>query len=163
MIDHIALSVEMAARTHRGQLDKAEAPLILHPLHVMRMSGEIIGEHPDRESVLCAAVLHDVIECHPNEDRPSVRREVYDAAGDRAGEAVDALTRGYMESWNNYIDRLCGDWIARLVKMVDLHHNCDLSRLNRPAEGSDMQRNAKYVAAKGRIEAFEREHPRPAY
>lgn len=107
---------------------------------------------------MCAAILHDVIEDAKPEDRPSRRCDVYDAAGDRAGEAVDALTRGIQESWSNYIDRVRRDWIARLVKIEDLRHNMDLARLGREPEAADLQRQRKYQDAEALLCAYE---PRP--
>lgn len=35
MTDHLAQSIELAARVHRGQLDKGGQPYILHSLRVM--------------------------------------------------------------------------------------------------------------------------------
>ncbi len=159
MSDHLAESIELAARVHRGQVDKGDQPYILHCLYVMYTSIQTIGEngeewHPDHFPVMCAAVLHDVIEEADPKERPARRREVYCAAGDRAGEAVDALTRGAQESWSNYIDRLKRDWIARLVKIEDLRHNMDLLRLDREPTAEDLQRQRKYQDAEATLVAY---------
>lgn len=167
MPDPLAESIELAARVHRGQVDKGDNPYILHCLEVMWTANlskipRTIREMPFPEEdwqpeieVLSAAVLHDAIEDSKPEDRPRVRAEVYAAAGDRAGEAVDALTRGIQESWSNYIERLCEDWIARLVKLADLEHNCDLTRLGHGPTEADLQRVRKYESAKKIIEERE--------
>ena len=47
-------AIEIAAKAHAGQTDKAGQPYILHPLRVMRRVS-------DTESRI-AAVLHDVVE-----------------------------------------------------------------------------------------------------
>lgn len=55
-------SVDFAARAHRDQRRKgpAEEPYINHPIEVARL---IVECEPDTdEDILCAAVLHDVIE-----------------------------------------------------------------------------------------------------
>jgi guanosine-3',5'-bis(diphosphate) 3'-pyrophosphohydrolase len=47
-------AIEIAARAHTGQVDKAGQPYILHPIQVMlRVQGE---------DARIAAVLHDVVE-----------------------------------------------------------------------------------------------------
>ena len=160
MTDHLAESIELAARVHRGQVDKGGDSYILHCLTVMYKTGYA---HATDDSLaleqgittMCAAVLHDAIEDSKPEDKPRVRADVYTAAGNRAGEAVDALTRGIQESWNNYIERLCENWIARLIKLADLEHNCDLTRLGREPTEADLQRVRKYESAKKTIEERE--------
>lgn len=55
-------SVDFAARAHRDQRRKgpAEEPYINHPIEVSRL---IVECEPDtHEDILCAAILHDVIE-----------------------------------------------------------------------------------------------------
>ena len=47
-------AIEIAARTHAGQLDKGGAPYILHPLRVM------LRVAPGAQQIV--AVLHDVVE-----------------------------------------------------------------------------------------------------
>lgn len=153
MLDPLAESIELAARVHRGQVDKGGNPYILHCLMVMACTSE--EDDPELFTILSAAVLHDTIEDSKPEDKPRVRAEVYAAAGDRAGEAVDALTRGIQESWSNYIERLCEDWIARIVKLTDLEHNCDLTRLGHEPTEADLQRQRKYESAKRIIEEKE--------
>ena len=154
MPDHLAKSIQLAAELHEGQVDKGGQPYILHSLHVMNA----VRDETSDEAFLCAAVLHDVIEDTPFEERGTIRRAVYAAAGDVAGEAVDALTRGQQESWANYIDRLCHNEIARRVKMADLQHNSDVGRLGRDPEPADDQRCRKYAQAQRTIKDYERRH-----
>ena len=52
-------AVEFATRAHEGQVRKAtDVPYIEHPLEVL----DIVKELTEDEDVLCAAVLHDVLE-----------------------------------------------------------------------------------------------------
>jgi (p)ppGpp synthase/HD superfamily hydrolase len=50
----IERAVEIAARAHAGQVDKAGAPYLLHPLRVM------LAVNTPHERI--SAVLHDVVE-----------------------------------------------------------------------------------------------------
>lgn len=50
----IERAIEIAARAHAGQVDKAGAPYILHPLRVM------LAVKTEEQQM--AAVLHDVVE-----------------------------------------------------------------------------------------------------
>lgn len=57
-------SITLAVVTHRDQVDLGGNPYILHPLRVL-IAVEIRIRNmqlKDRESILCSAVLHDVIE-----------------------------------------------------------------------------------------------------
>jgi (p)ppGpp synthase/HD superfamily hydrolase len=107
----------------------------------------------EREAAICAAVLHDVFEDVPASMRP-ITGAVRTAAGERATVAVEALTRWEGEPWNDYLDRVCEDWIARLVKLKDLKHNQQLSRLGREPTEADLKNFKRYMAAQWRIETF---------
>jgi (p)ppGpp synthase/HD superfamily hydrolase len=154
--DRIARSVVLAARVHEGQTDKGGTPYILHPLYVMHQVARAVEKNASpaqREAAICAAVLHDVIKDAPASMRPIIGA-VQAAAGTRAVAAVEALTRWEGEPWNDYIDRVCKDWIARLVKVADLSHNQQLSRLGREPTEGDLKNFRRYVAAQWRIETF---------
>lgn len=59
MEDRITDALIFAAQAHKGQKRKLENyPYILHPIHVAAVAGTIL---PD-ENLICAALLHDVIE-----------------------------------------------------------------------------------------------------
>lgn len=110
-------AIEIAARVHAGQRDKAGEPYILHPLRVMLSLG---GKYERM-----AAILHDVVE-----DTPVTREDL-----EREGfppevlEAVDALTKREGERRLDAAARAVRNPIARAVKLADLKDNMDLSRL----------------------------------
>ncbi len=132
-------AIALAATLHAGQVDKAGAPYILHPLRVMlRMT---------TEEDCIAAVLHDVIEdC-------GVTPEVLLAEGFAPAvvEAVGYLTKlkidGVEESYDAFIRRVAMNPIARRVKLGDLDDNMDLSRIAQPTS-KDVARSEKYRKAK---------------
>ena len=55
------------------------------------------------------------------------------------------------ESYDKYLSRVKANPIARLVKIADLTHNMDLSRLPVVTE-KDLARKEKYVKAKAFLE-----------
>ena len=109
-------AIEIAARAHRGQIDKAGDPYILHVLRVMlRMTDE---------TGMVAGVLHDIIE-----DTPWT-------AADLAAEGfppevvrvIQLLSRNEGESYEDFISRLAPDPLARSIKIADLEDNMDPRR-----------------------------------
>lgn len=129
-----------SAQKHRGQVDKAGAPYILHPLRVMNFLGQNATE-----SERIAALLHDVVEdCE-------VSLEDLRAMGfaDEVIEAVDALTKrdDEKDDYMRAIRRVAQNPIARRVKIGDLTDNMDLSRISNPSE-NDRARLEKYRGAR---------------
>jgi hypothetical protein len=127
-------AVAIAAEAHAGQLDKAGAPYILHPLRLM-LEMETAEER-------IAAVLHDVVE-DTDWTLKRLRGEGFSPA---VVEAVDALTRRDGETYEAFVLRAGRNPIGRRVKLADLRDNCDLSRIAHPTR-KDLDRVAKYERA----------------
>lgn len=156
MIDRIAHAVRIASEVHEGQVDKGGHPYILHPLAVLAdVAEDTPGDNPyEWTALLCAAVLHDAVEdCAPGE-RDRLETRIYNACGSRCSSAVDALTRRPGDQYmRDYISRIERDWIARRVKMADLRHNLDESRL--PKDAGPRTRADRYRRALERLNAVE--------
>src|SRR5882724_3413144 len=127
-------AIRIAVEAHVGQKDKSGQPYILHPLMVM-----LRGQTGDEK---VAGVLHDVVEDTPwtfatlkAEGFP--RRVLY---------ALDCLTRRKKEDYEDFIQRLSSNRLARSVKIADLEDNMDARRLASftPKDG---QRFAKHLRA----------------
>jgi len=121
-------AIEIAVRAHRGQVDKAGEPYILHPLRVMFR----VREQGHRVEVQAAAVLHDVVE-----DTHITLDEV--AALDPAvAVLVDAVTRRPTEPYLDFIRRAASNPEARAIKLADVSDN--RSRLDRlrPVEAESL-------------------------
>ncbi len=128
-------AVELAARAHAGQKDKAGGPYIFHALRLMlRVSGE---------AAQMAAVLHDVVE-DTAVTLADLRAEGFPA---EVVAAVECLTYRPDEPYADYIIRCSADPIARAVKVADLEDNAALPRaLLRPdREAADLARFRRYV------------------
>ena len=61
-------------------------------------------------------------------------------------EALILLTHDCQESYQSYIEKVATNHLARQVKIADLLHNCDLSRLPQVTE-KDEKRVKKYKRA----------------
>lgn len=130
--------IQLALDVHTGQRDKGGAAYVLHPLHLMDQFTD--------ETSKCVAVLHDVIEDSPTSEHAWLCEHIKTIAGDVVLGAVIALTRGKDEAWDDYIQRVKENPIARRVKSADLQHNMDLTRLPSPSN-KDIKRRDRYAAA----------------
>jgi hypothetical protein len=127
-------AVTIAAEAHAGDVDKAGAPYILHPLRLM------LQMTTDEDRIV--AVLHDVVE-DSDWTLERLRDEGFSAA---IVDGVDAVTRRLGETYEEFVLRAGRDPIGRRVKLADLRDNCDLSRIAEPAQ-KDFERIEKYRRA----------------
>jgi hypothetical protein len=127
-------AVMLAAEAHLSQYDRAGQPYILHPLR-LSLNAETTEER-------IVALLHDVIEDSPL-TLEFLKREGF---SERIVRAVDALTKRPGESYDAFIERVAKDRLASRVKLLDLAHNSDLSRLPSPTP-TDFARVEKYERA----------------
>lgn len=110
-------AIVIASEAHAGQVDKAGAPYILHPLRVM------LGVEGVEARI--AAVLHDVVE-DTEWTLDGLRAEGF---GEAVVAAVDALTRRDGEIYLDFCRRAAENAIARHVKLADVSDNLDPRRL----------------------------------
>ena len=137
----IERAIVIAAEAHAGQVDKAGAPYILHPLRVMlRM------ETGDER---ITAVLHDLVE-DSAWDLDQLRAEGF---SEQVVRAIDSVTRRDGESYDDFLLRAGRDAIGLRVKLADLEDNCDITRIATPTDG-DLARMEKYRRA---IEQLQRQ------
>ena len=128
-------AIAIAAEAHAGQVDKAGAPYVLHPLRMM-LSMSSIDER-------IVAVLHDVCEDCPGWTFDRLRSEGF---SNRIIEALQSVTKCDAEDYYDFVRRSAANPIGRRVKLADLHDNSDLSRIAVPSE-RDLQRTEKYRRA----------------
>jgi (p)ppGpp synthase/HD superfamily hydrolase len=133
-------AIALAVSAHRGQFDKAGQPYILHPLRLM------LRLESDAERM--TAVLHDVAE-----DTAVSLEKLAGLGYPRAVlDALERLTRRPTETYEEFIERVAEDPLARRVKLADLEDNMDVRRLSRVTE-KDAERLARYRAAWARLKA----------
>ena len=110
-------AMRLAYRAHSGQVDKGGVPYIFHPIHV--------AEQMTNELDTAAALLHDVVEDTPV-TLEDLRKEGFPEV---LIEAVAVMTRDLSVPYTEYIAQVKQNPIARRVKLADLRHNMDTSRL----------------------------------
>jgi (p)ppGpp synthase/HD superfamily hydrolase len=115
-------AIELAAKAHAGQVDKAGQPYILHPLRLM------LAVRTPHERM--AAVLHDIVE-----DTPTTFDDLAaEGFPPEVVAAVSALTKTEGEKRIPAAHRAAADPIARAVKLADVADNMDLSRIAAPTD-----------------------------
>jgi len=113
MADLLEKAIAFATEKHAGQ-KYGDKPYITHCLAVL----ERVEGYTSDKDVLCAAVLHDVIE-----DCGITRDELERMFGVFVAEWVETLTRTNEESYSKYIYRVDKTPIASLIKYFDLEEN----------------------------------------
>ena len=138
----IEKAVKFAIKAHEGQFRKGSTiPYITHPLEVCT----IVSLITDNEEVRVASLLHDTVE-----DTPLTIERIKELFGEEIGEAVFAITKSKdgSLSYDDYIERVKANPLARAVKISDLKHNMDLSRLEKVGiTEKDIKRAKKYQKA----------------
>lgn len=129
----LSRAIFTATTQHYGQFDKGENPYVLHVLSVMNILNS------DDEELNCIAVLHDVIE-----DTKTTLEDLTDIGfTDRIIDAVSRLTKMKGQTLDEYKSVIFDSKDAMMVKMADLIHNSDITRL-KGISSKDFDRMAKY-------------------
>ena len=128
------LALSIAKKAHEEQYDKAGVAYIKHPLFVASLV--------DMQEEKAVALLHDVLE-----DSPYTAEELILAGlPETVVTAVQVLTKKKGQDYQQYLELVKSNPIARCVKLADLKHNSDLSRLATITE-KDLERFEKYKKA----------------
>lgn len=124
----------LATTSHAGQFDKGGNPYILHPIAVMHLLG---GDAV--EELRCIALGHDMVEdC-------GVTYAALREAGftERIINGIRCLTKVPGETYDEYKAKVKSNPDAIRVKLCDLRHNTDITRLKGVRE-KDMARMERY-------------------
>ncbi len=124
---------------HRDQVDKTGLPYVFHPFH--------LAEQMTDEICVVCALLHDVVEdtdlTLEDLSRMGYPREVT--------EVLALLTHDAAVPYMDYVRRIAQHPVAKAVKIADLRHNSDLSRMDEIDEYA-LARTEKYKAALALLE-----------
>jgi len=132
----LSKAIRIAAEAFEGKYDKGGKPYILHCLHVMSQMPE------DDEELRCIAVLHDLIE----DTNWTISRLIEQEFSDRVVTGILDLTHEDDVSYDTYLKRLALNKDAVKVKLADLRHNSDITRL-KGLRKKDFDRLEKYHRA----------------
>ena len=124
-------AIKIALEAHKGQIDKAGKPYILHPLRLM--------VDVESEIEMISAVLHDVLE----DSHFSVEDLKKEGIADEAIEIIQCLTKQSNESYEDFIKRIFLNKRAAQVKIKDIQDNMNIARLDNVKQ-KDLERLAKY-------------------
>ncbi|MFM2025230.1 MAG: hypothetical protein RLZZ56_1243 [Actinomycetota bacterium] len=150
----VQLAMEIAARAHKGQVDKLGQDYIKHPMRVHRN----LLTHPGfqrlnaqkREDLQVAALLHDVIEdSGKGKGSEKFTKEDLFALGftPRSIELTDLLTRRSHIPSDEYYANIDADEHAKLVKWSDIADNRNVERVSKLDEEKATRLKAKYEHA----------------
>ena len=133
--DLVKKAVYVAMDCHRWEMDKGGYPYIMHPMH--------LAEQMNDEDSTVVALLHDVVEDSDTTFEDLVRYGFTETQI----EAIRALTHKEGQDYMDYIrQQVKPNPIAKKVKLADLAHNLDYSRLGTLTD-KDLKRMEKYKTA----------------
>ena len=137
--DETKKALKLCYEAHKNQVDKSGMPYVFHPFHV--------AEQMTDEATTIVALLHDVVE--------DTDYTLEDLAAEGFGkdilEAVALMTHEDDVPYLDYVAKLKDNPIARAVKLADLAHNSDLSRIGEVDEET-RERLEKYKKAMALLE-----------
>ena len=128
------IALESAISAHKGQKDLGGRDYIEHPKAVANLL------ETDEEKTV--GYLHDVLEDTSITEEDLVTMGI----SSEIVSAIKILTKKRGEPYTEYIERVKENELARKVKIADLQHNMDLSRIPNPSK-RDFERLEKYKKA----------------
>ncbi len=127
-------ALKLCFEAHKNQTDKSGLPYVYHPFHLAE-------QMPDEKTTI-VALLHDVIE-----DTSYTLQDLRNMGFDEdILAALELMTHDKNVPYIDYVAKLKDNPIARTVKLADLSHNSDLTRLDEINEAV-LSRVEKYKAA----------------
>lgn len=127
-------ALEICFNAHKEQKDKSGLPYVFHPFH--------LAESMDDELSTVCALLHDVIE-DTDISFGDLRKRGFP---EEVITVLSFLTHEPSVPYEKYIENIAKNKTAVKIKIADLRHNSDLSRLNEITE-NDIERKEKYQRA----------------
>lgn len=128
-------AIHLCFAAHKEQTDKSGMPYVFHPFH--------LAEQMSNEYTTITALLHDVVEdtdyTLSDLEEMGFPKEVVDA--------IALMTHDKAVPYMEYVAKIKENPIARTVKLADLRHNSDTTRLDAVDEKA-LQRVEKYKKEK---------------
>ena len=111
-------ALKICFEAHKNQVDKAGMPYVFHPFH--------LAEQMDDEISTVCALLHDVVE--------DTETTFYDLIKmgfpQEVIEVLKLLTHEENVPYYEYVSKIATHPIAKKVKIADVNHNRDKTRLS---------------------------------
>ena len=132
--DETKKALKLCFEAHKNQVDKSGIPYVFHPFH--------LAEQMVTEETTVVALLHDVVE-DTNYTLEDLSKKGF---GESVIAAISLLTHDDETEYMDYVRAIKENPIAKAVKLADLRHNSDLSRLDVIDEKATLRRQ-KYLKA----------------
>lgn len=128
------MALKLCFAAHKEQTDKSGLPYVFHPFH--------LAEQMQTEETTIVALLHDVVE-----DTDYTLEDIAAMGFDPViTDALTLLTHDEAVPYMEYVRAIKDNPVAKVVKLADLKHNSDLSRLDIVDEKA-LARREKYLKA----------------
>ena len=127
-------ALKLCFEAHKEQVDKSGMPYVFHPFH--------LAEQMNTEETTIVALLHDLVE-----DTDYTIEALVDMGFDKSiTDAIALMTHADNVAYMDYVRAIKDNPIAKAVKLADLKHNSDLTRLDTVDEKA-LSRREKYLKA----------------
>ena len=111
-------ALKLCFSAHKEQVDKTGLPYVFHPFH--------LAEQMDDEISTVCALLHDVIE-----DTDMTLEDILKMGfPNEVADVLSLLTHKEDVPYMDYVKEISKNPTATKVKIADLLHNSDMTRLN---------------------------------
>ncbi|MBQ9843069.1 MAG: GTP pyrophosphokinase [Oscillospiraceae bacterium] len=134
------MALRLCFQAHRDQLDKGGMPYVFHPFH--------LAEQMLDEDTTVLALLHDVVEDTPYTLADLARM----GFPQKVLEALALMTHDPAIPYMDYVAKIKANPLARAVKLADLRHNSDITRLEH-VDARTLARIEKYRQAMELLES----------
>ena len=132
--DNTKKALKLCFEAHKNQVDKSGIPYVFHPFH--------LAEQMTTEETTIVALLHDLVE-----DTDYTIEDLINMGFDKAiTDAIALMTHDDDVDYMDYVRIIKENPIAKTVKMADLKHNSDITRLDVVDEKA-LNRREKYLKA----------------
>lgn len=127
-------ALKLCFEAHKEQVDKSGMPYVFHSFH--------LAEQMQTEETTVVALLHDLVEDtdYTIDDLTSM------GFGRTVTDAIALMTHADGVAYMDYVREIKNNPIAKAVKLADLKHNSDLTRLDIVDEKA-LKRKEKYSKA----------------
>lgn len=127
-------AMKLCFSAHKDQVDKSGMPYVFHPIH--------LAEQMTDEDTTVAALLHDVVE----DTEYTIEDLAAMGFNDRIIAAINLMTHTDGVPYMDYVAKIKDNPIAKAVKLADLAHNSDITRLD-VIDDKALERVEKYREA----------------
>lgn len=127
-------ALKLCFNAHKEQTDKSGLPYVFHPFH--------LAEQMQTEDTTIVALLHDVVE----DTDYTIEDLVKMGFSKSVTDAIALMTHEKGVDYMEYVAAIKENPIAKAVKLADLRHNSDISRLE-SVDQKALERREKYLKA----------------